>query len=100
MTFELVTSRAFLQQIENLSSKYKEQINKKIGLIKQNPFRFKAIHSRLYSRVFRVRLNIEGKETRLVYVVLGSKIIIVCLLDRTDEYRDLEKYLAKIETHQ
>lgn len=98
MTFEIVASRTFVKQIENLSSKYKRQIDNKIDLIKQNPFRFKAVSSRLYSRVFRVRLNIEGRETRLIYVILGSKIILVCLLDRAGEYRDLEKYLEKIET--
>jgi len=98
MTYEIVASGTFLKQIENLPAKYKEQIDKKIDLIKQNPFRFKAMHARLYSRVFRVRLNIEGNETRLIYVVLGSKVIIACLLDRSGEYKDLEKYLAKIET--
>ena len=98
MTYEIVASRTFIKQIEKLPSKYKEQIDNKIDLIKQNPFRFKAIHARLYSRVFRVRLNIEGNETRLIYVVLGSKIIIACLLDRSGEYKDLEKYLSKIET--
>ena len=97
MTYEIVASRTFIKQIENLPSEYKEQIDKKIDLIKQNPFRFKTIHAGRYSRVFRVRLNIEGKETRLIYVVLGSKIIIACLLNRTDEYRDLEKYLERIE---
>lgn len=97
MIFEIVASRIFLKQIENLPAKYKKQISSKIDLIKQNPFRFKAIHSRLYSRVFRIRLDIEGRETRLVYVVLGSKIILVCLLDRTKGYKDLEAYLSKIE---
>ncbi|MBI2547260.1 MAG: hypothetical protein HYW23_02330 [Candidatus Aenigmarchaeota archaeon] len=96
MTYEIVASKTFIKQIENLPSKHKEQIDKKIDLIKQNPFRFKAIYAKLYSRVFRVRLNIEGSETRLIYVVLGSKIIIACLLDRTDEYKDLENYLEKI----
>lgn len=97
MNYKLVTSKIIREQVEELPQKYKKQIDKKIDLIKQNPFRFKPIHSKLYSRVFRVRLNIEGKETRLIYVVLGPKIILVCLLDRTKGYKDLEDYLAKIE---
>ncbi|MBI1971934.1 MAG: hypothetical protein HYS53_01395 [Candidatus Aenigmarchaeota archaeon] len=97
MTFELVASGTFIKQIEELGPKFKKQIVKKIDLIKQNPFRFKAVHSKLYSRVFRVRLSIEGNETRLIYVVLGSKIVLVCLLDRNNEYRDLEHYLSKIQ---
>lgn len=97
MTYELIASKIIREQVERLSEKYKKQIDKKIDLIKQNPFRFKAIHSKLYSKVFRVRFDIEGKETRLIYIVLGTKIILVCLLDRTKEYKDLEKYLAMIE---
>ena len=97
MSYEITASRTFLKQIENLHIKYKRRIDNKIDLIKQNPFRFKALHSKLYSRVFRVRLNIEDKEIRLIYVVLGSKIIIAGLLDRSKEYEDLERYLAKIQ---
>jgi len=94
--FELVPTEYFLSQIGNLPKKYKNQIRKKVELIKQNPFRFKKIHSKKFSRVFRVRMNIEGKETRLVYVVVGTKIIIAGLLERSKEYRDLETYLSKI----
>jgi len=97
MSYELVSSKTILEQIEELPQKYKKQIDKKIDLIKQNPFRFKPIHSKTYSHVFRVRLSIEGKETRLIYIILGSKIILVCLLDRTKGYKDLENYLAKIK---
>ena len=98
MKFEVIAGKDFKEQFDRLPEKYKLQIKKKVELVEQNPFRFKAIHSNLYSRVFRVRLNIEGKETRLIYVVLGSKIILACLLDRADEYKDLENYLLKIES--
>jgi mRNA-degrading endonuclease RelE of RelBE toxin-antitoxin system len=98
MKFEVISSVDFKKQFDELPEKYRKQIKKKVELIEQNPFRFKAIHSKLYSKVFRVRLNIEGKETRLIYVVLGSKIILVCLLDRSKEYKDLESYLSKIES--
>lgn len=98
MKFEVKATEAFQQQFDKLPDKYKNQIKKKVELIEQNPFRFKAIYSKAYSRIFRIRLNIKGKEVRLIYVVLGSKIILVCLLDRTKEYKDLEKYLSKIES--
>jgi len=97
MKFEVKATESFQQQFDELSEKYKRQVKKKVELIETNPFRFKKIHSKHYSKAFRVRLNIEGKETRLVYVVLGSKIILVYLLDRSKEYKDLENYLAKIE---
>lgn len=99
MKFEVISSIDFKKQFDELPEKYRKQIKKKVELIEQNPFRFKAIHSKLYSRVFRVRLNIESREIRLIYVVLGSKIILVCLLVRAKEYDDLETYLSKIKTN-
>ncbi|MBS3054867.1 MAG: type II toxin-antitoxin system RelE/ParE family toxin [Candidatus Aenigmarchaeota archaeon] len=98
MKFDVKATEIFQQQFDKLSDEYKRQIKKKVELIEQNPFRFKALHSKLYSRVFRIRLNIGGKETRLIYVVLGSKIILVCLLPRSKEYKNLENYLSKIQT--
>jgi mRNA-degrading endonuclease RelE of RelBE toxin-antitoxin system len=96
MNFDLVSTEFFLGQIKKLSEKYKKQVQRKLELIKQNPFRFKNIHSKKFSRVFRVRMKIEGKEMRLIYAVVGTKIIIAGLLDRSKEYSDLENYLSKI----
>ncbi|MBS3074812.1 type II toxin-antitoxin system RelE/ParE family toxin [Candidatus Pacearchaeota archaeon] len=97
MKFETEATDTFKKQFDKLPEKYKKQIERKTELIEKNPFRFKPLHSKLYSKVFRVRLNIEGKETRLIYVVTGSKIILVCLLDRSKDYKDLENYLSKLQ---
>jgi len=37
------------------------------------------------------------KEKRLVCLVEGSQVILLCLLDRDKEYRDLEKYLRRLD---
>ena len=89
MSFEVIASKFFLKQIKELDSKSKKLIHNKIQLIKENPSRNKKIHSNKFSRVFRVRLNINGKEKRLVYVILSPKIILVCLIDRDENYKDL-----------
>ncbi len=96
MTFKVIALEFFVEQAEKLDSKGKRIVREKIELIKQNPYRFKRIHSKKFSKVFRVRLNLRGKESRLVYVVLEPNIILVCLLERKKNYRDLEKYLSKI----
>lgn len=88
----------FKKQIENLDEKSKRIIKEKIELIKSNPYRYKKIHSVLFSKVFRIRLTINNKDTRLIYVIIEPNIILVCLLDRKDDYKDLEKYLSKINT--
>jgi len=96
MKFKIIPSNSFNKQLCKLDEKSKKLIYNKIQLIKQNPFRFKRIHTDKFSKVFRVRLSIQSKETRLIYVVLEPNIILVCLLDRKKDYKDLEKYLQKI----
>jgi len=41
-------------------------------------------------------LNIQNKETRLIYAVLPPNIIPVYLLDRKNDYRSLENYLKRV----
>lgn len=96
MKFELAATEFFIQQTENLDDKSKNQIKEKIKLISSNPFRFKRLHSKTVRNVFRVRLNIQDKEVRLIYAVLSPNVILICLLDRKNDYKDLEKYLEKL----
>ncbi|MCK5624717.1 hypothetical protein KAI04_02655 [Candidatus Pacearchaeota archaeon] len=96
MSFKIISSKLFLKQIKEIDSKSKKIIHEKIQLIKENPYRNKKIHSKKFSKVFRIRLNIQRKEKRLIYVILSPKIILVCLMDRNKNYKDLEKYLSKI----
>jgi len=94
--FDIVATEFFLEQIKDLPKKYKRQIRNKIKLVEQKPFRFKRIHSKKFSKLFRIRMKIKGKEVRLIYVIIGQKIILVCILDRSKNYKDLERYLSKM----
>lgn len=96
MSYQIKSLKIFNKQIEKLDFNSRKIIYDKIQLIKENPYRYKKIHSKKYSRVFRVRFGIAGKEIRLIYVVVEPTIILVCLLDRKRDYKDLEKYLSKI----
>ncbi|NOR47983.1 MAG: hypothetical protein GQ533_08055 [Methanosarcinaceae archaeon] len=96
MKFELVATEFFIEQLGGLDKKSKGQIKEKIDLISSDPFRFKRIHTKTVHNVFRVRLNLQSKEIRLIYAVLSPNIVLVCLLDRKNNYKDLEKYLGKI----
>lgn len=96
MHFELRMGRRILQQMAELPEKEQKQITKKLKLIKRNPYRFKSIHSNQLSKVFRVRINLLGKEMRLIYVVIEPNIIVACLFDRNEGYGNLEKYLAEV----
>jgi len=96
MSHQIKTLKIFTEQVLKLDKKSKQIIHDKIQLIKQNPYRFKRIHSKKFSKVFRIRLNLDQKETRLIYTIIEPNIILVCLLDRNKDYKDLEKHLRLI----
>ena len=96
MNYNVKVLDYFKNQVSELDLKSKKIIYNKIQLIKENPFRYKRIHSKKYSKVFRVRLSVNQRETRLIYAIIEPNIILVCLLDRKKDYKDLEKYLKKI----
>jgi mRNA-degrading endonuclease RelE of RelBE toxin-antitoxin system len=97
MSYQIKALKFFKESVEELDEKSRRVIHDKIQLIKENPYRYKRIYSKQYSKVFRVRLSIGGRETRLIYVVIKPNIILVALLDRKGEYKDLEKYLSEIK---
>lgn len=47
-------------------------------------------------RLFRVPLNINSKEMRLIYKIIKPNIILICLLERKHDYKDLKKYLKNL----
>jgi mRNA-degrading endonuclease RelE of RelBE toxin-antitoxin system len=96
MTFNVKLSPAIVEQLNALDEKAKALIWEKIKLIKENPFHFKRIHSKKFKKVFRIRMSIKGKETRLIYILIEPNIIIACLLNRNKHYKDLEKNLKTI----
>lgn len=96
MSFNIIPLESFIKQIERLDKKSRKLIDSKIDLLKTNPYRYKRLHSKKFKKVFRIRLNINKKETRLIYLVLEPNIILVCLLERKKGYKELEKILNKI----
>ncbi len=97
MKHQIKALRFFQEQVSKLDDRSKRVVYDKIQLLKENPYRYKRVHSKYYSKVFRVRFSVGGKETRLIYVVIEPNVILVCLLDRKKDYKDLERYLKKIK---
>ncbi len=96
MNFRIKALDIFKEQVENLDKKSKRIILRKIELIKKNPYRNKKIHSKKFSKVFSARLNIQSEETRMIYAVIEPYVILVCLLDRKRDYKNLEEYMKKL----
>lgn len=92
--YELIPSTFFIQQLNDLSDDSKQLIYDKLLLLKINPFRFKRIKG--YSLfLFRIRFEDGRKEKRLVYLVDGLKVKILCILDRDNNYKDLKSLLKR-----
>ena len=97
LIFNIIATKTFSKQFSKLNEKSKRIIKTKIDIIRFNPFHYKRIHSKHFSKIFRVRLNAQGVETRLLYTVLGKNIILIGLLKRKHGYKDLDKYLKYLK---
>ena len=94
MEYEIIPSTFFMKQLDNLSSDSKKLIEKKINLIKTNPFRFKRIKGHdLF--LFRIRFEDKKKEKRIIYLVDKPHVKILCILDRSNDYKDLRDFLKR-----
>ena len=86
-------TKKFIKQSNCLSDKSLKIIRKKIKLILKNPFRNKKLQHELL--LFRIRFKDNNKEKRLIYQVDRNTIYLLCILDRDNNYKDLELYLDK-----
>ncbi len=96
MEYILHSSDFFIEQAKQLSDEGARVVKDKLRLLKVNPFRNKRIHGyNLF--LFRVRFEEGRKEKRIVYLVDKPNIKLICIIDRDKEYKDLKKYLQKLE---
>ncbi len=92
LRFNLKFTKYFLKQWETYDEKAKNLIQCKLGLIKENPFRFPKHEG--YKFVFKVKLTINNKFSRLMYAVFmpdSEHITILGLFDRGVDYKDFER---------
>jgi len=93
--YTLRPTKFFLEQLDSLSPKTARILEEKLSLLKQNPFRYKRIRGHgLF--LFRIRISDERKERRVIYLVDPPIITILCIIDRKDDYSDLEDYLKRV----
>lgn len=94
MEYEVIPSKFFLEQIEDLGDESAKLIDNKLMLVKKNPFRFKRIKGyNLF--LFRIRFGDKKKEKRIIYLVDKPKVKILCILDRSKDYKDLRNFLKR-----
>ena len=94
MEYEIIPSKFFLEQIDELSDKVAKLIEEKLLLVKINPYRFKRIKGyKLF--LCRIRFEDDRKEKRVIYLVDKPKVKVLCILDRDSEYKQLRKFLKR-----
>ena len=94
MEYEIIPSLFFLEQVEKISDAAKILIHKKLKLAKANPFRFKRIQG-LNLYLFRIRIEDGRKEKRIIYLVDKPEVKVLCILDRSGDYKDLKGFLKR-----
>ncbi|MAF35520.1 hypothetical protein CL622_00160 [archaeon] len=92
MKFTLKATDLFYEQLNTLDQKTKLVVKQKIQLIETNPYRFKKLNWKKF-KLFRVRINVSGKASRLVYCVIEPEIILICFIERKRRYKDLRRYM-------
>ena len=97
MIFEIKATKFLLEQIKSYDDKTKKIIFEKKELLKINPFRYKKVNAESYNHVFSIKFSDKAEAKRLVYLVLGNIVYLCFILDRSKNYKDLEKYFKKIE---
>lgn len=96
MIFTIKGTDRFYKQLNELEEKSKRILKDKLDLLKENPYRFKKLQGRKL-KLFRIRFNIKGKESRLVYAVIEPNVILICFLDRSKGYKELDRYIKELE---
>ena len=92
LKFSLKFTQYFLKQWEEFNQKEKNFVQSKLELIKKNPFRYPKHEG--YTFVFKVKLSIDNKFSRLMYAVFmpdSEHITILGLFDRSANYKDFER---------
>ena len=98
MIFEIKATKFLLEQIKDYDDKTKKIIFDKKELLKINPFRYKKVHTESYRHVFSIKFSDKGEAKRLIYIVLGNVVFLCFILDRSKDYKDLERYFKRISS--
>jgi len=97
LTFELKFTDFFREQWEGYKEETRTLIEEKLRLIKQNPFRYEKHEG--YKFVFKVKLSIEQRYSRLMYAVFmpdNQHITILGIFDRSVKYKDFERLFKQM----
>ena len=83
--YELFQSDDFKKDLEKLDKPVKEQVEKAVAKLLENPKRFRGLEG--YADLFRLRVG----NCRIVYHVKGSQVWLLFVRKRDEDYRFLKR---------
>lgn len=92
LPFKLKFTQYFSKQWQSYDEKTRTKIQKKLELVKQDPFHFPRQEG--YHFVFKVKMEVEDTFSRLMYAVFmpdKEHITILGIFDRKADYKDFER---------
>ena len=98
LSFSFKFTKYFSDQWQSYDESTQKSIQKKLSLVKQNPFRFEKLEG--YRFVFKIKLSIEDNYSRLIYAVFmpdQQNITILGVFDRKAEYKDFERIFSELK---
>ncbi len=96
MSYYLNPTKDFLKDVEELNPKTKQQLCKKLLLLKEKPFNNKALTG-FKVKLFRIRINDLNIEKRVIYTIKNEEIFLIAILERKHNYRELKNILEKLD---
>ena len=83
-----------MDNLKLVSKKSKKQIEKRLLLIKKYPTHNKALTG-FNLTLFRIRIRDNNIEKRIIYTIKNNEIILLAILERKHDYKDLKQILDK-----
>ncbi|MBI5226122.1 hypothetical protein HY994_02675 [Candidatus Micrarchaeota archaeon] len=93
--YTLRPSHVFLDQAKELTAEENQLIIKKLDVVKQNPFRYKSLRIPGLSKVFEIKITLQNRYCRIIYVLDGNEILVEGIILRKNDFKDLLPLLYK-----
>ncbi len=95
MMYLLKPHSFYLEQFGELHPATQRQLGTKLEYLKKHPFRNKKIKG-IPLNLFRIQFEDDHKQKRLIYLVDPPFVKLLFILNRSNDYKDLRKYLKKL----
>ncbi len=97
LLFRFKFTKYFSEQWQSYDESTQKSIQKKLNLVKQNPFRFEKLEG--YRFVFKIKISVEDNYSRLIYAVFmpdQEHITILGIFDRKVGYKDFDRIFSEL----